>query len=185
MERFRFMVVLVFMGIMMLTMGTAHAKWDVTLRPGLGIFGDAIGYHIKFGARADVDQIFYNGIPTAQNIVAGASAFLSGADTGTASIFQIGAGFDSGYRIEIPIQDFPRLSITPMVSFGLSYGNLTSALLGSSQKFGVFVTPGLEVTLLLANPIQVGFDFGYSFFFYDETVTELNISLVGLYTFNM
>ncbi|OHD55826.1 MAG: hypothetical protein A2Y33_14430 [Spirochaetes bacterium GWF1_51_8] len=182
MERFRIMV---FMGFLMTIMGTAHAKWDVMLRPGMGFFGDAAGYHIKVGARADVDQIFYNGIPTAQNIVFGASFFVTGAGTLTANIYQMGLGFDSGYRIEIPLQDFPRLSITPLVSFGAAYGNLTSPALGTSQKFGVFLTSALEVTLLLANPLQVGLEFGYSFFFYDSTITELNLSLVGLYTFNM
>ncbi|NPV00302.1 MAG: hypothetical protein HPY53_02865 [Brevinematales bacterium] len=182
MERFKFMV---FMGALLAMFNVGYAKWDVYLKPGLGFFGDAVGYNIRLGARADVDQIFYNGVRTVENVIVGAGVFINGAGTAKASMFNMGLGLDAGYRFEIPFQGFPRLSIVPVVSFGMAYGVLSDTLYGSSQKMGVFVTPGVEVTLLLANPLQLGLDFGYTIYFYNTTVTTMSLGLMVSYTFNM
>jgi len=118
---------------------TLYSEVSFSLEPGLDVFEDTIGYNARAGIKLGFNDSGYSGFFT------GISLGVAGASVDTLNLFRVGGGLELGYNVVLPMvskgkksrsssltktsQTTNRFWITPSVTLGLAYHNLSDSTL--------------------------------------------------------
>ena len=168
-----------------LCIGVSYASWDITFRPGLAFYGDAVGYNFVLGTQIDMSTLQKNF--AAPGLTIGAGFHFNGGGMTAANIFNYAMEVDGGYKINLQFSPTFEMSIYPSIGFGWSLTRFEGVDLGYTMKSGLFLIPRVEINLPLSQFLKglsipmvnkVGIEFGMPMYISTAFVNNMYFGLV-------